>query len=284
MSDRVLKTKDDELKQANWKVKAIEEEVRCAEEKARAESSKHNRELIELYDRVSELIGDEDDQGDPPYMCKLNCPWVVNQATFLLAPRGFCLVLHDLYSHLWWKNAIAWKAPISMVSRSTLPPITIVTECDLMISARKATPMSTDRVKYLEEDETVSHDQHMCYLAAEVINPFATDQVITKEEYEALVSGPRFRCETCGRMARNSVNLCEPQKLGHNTDCASPDHDEHLCYLVAHAIAENEPLIDCGGWPTPVEFEGLVNEPKYKCKKCGRVANNEEDLCEPVSL
>ncbi len=117
MSDRVLKTKDDELKQANWKVKAIEEEVRCAEEKARAESSKHNRELIELYDRVSELIGDEDDQGDPPYMCKLNCPWVVNQATFLLAPRGFCLVLHDLYSHLWWKNAIAWKAPISMVIR-----------------------------------------------------------------------------------------------------------------------------------------------------------------------
>jgi len=32
------------------------------------------------------------------------------------------------------------------------------------------------------------------------------------------------------------------------------------------------------------KIKPLVNEPKFICKSCGRVANKEENLCQPVAL
>jgi hypothetical protein len=49
-------------------------------------------------------------------------------------------------------------------------------------------------------------------------------------------------------------------------------HHYHLCDL-----AEN-------GEITLEQMKALVKDPKFICKKCGRVANREENLCEPVPL
>ena len=49
-------------------------------------------------------------------------------------------------------------------------------------------------------------------------------------------------------------------------------HQKHLC-----ALAEQ-------GHITLDEMKKLIRDPKFICKKCGRVAAKEENLCEPVPL
>jgi len=51
-------------------------------------------------------------------------------------------------------------------------------------------------------------------------------------------------------------------------------HDEHLCYLVNMGYVENS-LND---------YKELVKGAKFVCKKCGRSANSDENLCRPVKL
>jgi hypothetical protein len=54
-----------------------------------------------------------------------------------------------------------------------------------------------------------------------------------------------------------------PQHLGHG---------EHLCHLVEDMGIN----ID--------EYKKLIKNPKFLCKKCGRVAARAENLCEPIKL
>jgi hypothetical protein len=49
-------------------------------------------------------------------------------------------------------------------------------------------------------------------------------------------------------------------------------HAKHLCYLAESG--------DC----TLEEIKALVKDAKFVCKKCGRAAAAEENLCEPVPL
>ena len=49
-------------------------------------------------------------------------------------------------------------------------------------------------------------------------------------------------------------------------------HKQHLCDL-----AERGEL-------TLDQIKALVKDPKFICRKCGRVANKAENLCEPVPL
>ncbi len=51
-------------------------------------------------------------------------------------------------------------------------------------------------------------------------------------------------------------------------------HEKHLCYLnnIGYQISNTK------------EYKGMVNDPKFLCKICGRVANKKESLCKPVKL
>ncbi|ADH84903.1 hypothetical protein [Desulfurivibrio alkaliphilus] len=35
---------------------------------------------------------------------------------------------------------------------------------------------------------------------------------------------------------------------------------------------------------SPEQYRELVNNPRFVCRKCGRVANREENLCRPTGL
>ncbi len=60
----------------------------------------------------------------------------------------------------------------------------------------------------------------------------------------------------------------------HNLQCKSPLHSKHLCYIISqgfHLSGERE-------------YKALIEDPQFKCEHCGRVANSDKNLCEPVEL
>jgi len=53
-----------------------------------------------------------------------------------------------------------------------------------------------------------------------------------------------------------------------------PYHEQHLCYL--HNLDFLKSNLD--------EWKKLVQEPKFVCRKCGRAAAKEKNLCKSVTL
>jgi hypothetical protein len=53
-----------------------------------------------------------------------------------------------------------------------------------------------------------------------------------------------------------------------------PMHDDHLCYLVNMGYIETS--LD--------DYRALVKNSKFMCKRCGRSANSDENLCRPVKI
>ena len=49
-------------------------------------------------------------------------------------------------------------------------------------------------------------------------------------------------------------------------------HGQHLCHLVEYGEA------------TLNDIKSLVRNSKWICRKCGRAANNMENVCEPIYL
>jgi hypothetical protein len=59
-----------------------------------------------------------------------------------------------------------------------------------------------------------------------------------------------------------------------NKECNGDEHSRHLCYFVSYGYhVEN-----------PEDYKALVEDPRYKCYLCGRVAHNAESLCMPKNL
>lgn len=60
------------------------------------------------------------------------------------------------------------------------------------------------------------------------------------------------------------------------TDAKMPHsgHDKHLCYLNNLDFQKSN----------PEEYKQLVINPQFMCQNCGRVADNEKNLCRPVKL
>ena len=63
----------------------------------------------------------------------------------------------------------------------------------------------------------------------------------------------------------------ENKNIENYASCKSPSHDHHLCYIVSQGFHLSD----------PDDYHSLVNDPKFECRNCGRVANNNENLCEP---
>ncbi len=57
--------------------------------------------------------------------------------------------------------------------------------------------------------------------------------------------------------------LYEPPHIGHS---------KHICDMVKKGVGDLN------------TYKGLVKNPKFICKKCGRAAAKEESLCEPAPL
>ena len=53
-----------------------------------------------------------------------------------------------------------------------------------------------------------------------------------------------------------------------------PGHNKHLCYLNNIGFQLNNPK----------EYKVLVNNGKFLCKVCGRVAANQKNICISVKL
>ncbi len=51
-------------------------------------------------------------------------------------------------------------------------------------------------------------------------------------------------------------------------------HSDHLCKLITQGMHQRN----------PEEYRGLVSDPQFVCKNCGRVANQKTRLCNPVAL
>jgi hypothetical protein len=58
------------------------------------------------------------------------------------------------------------------------------------------------------------------------------------------------------------------------TKMPHPEHNKHLCYLnnLGFQISNLK------------EYKALVQNGKFLCKNCGRVATSEKNLCKPVVL
>ena len=64
------------------------------------------------------------------------------------------------------------------------------------------------------------------------------------------------------------------ENVQHNPECRSELHDQHLCYFISQGLHLTE----------PEKYEAMVRDPEFKCDHCGRVAESDKNLCEPVSL
>ncbi len=64
------------------------------------------------------------------------------------------------------------------------------------------------------------------------------------------------------------------ETVKHNLECKSESHSRHLCYIISQGfhLSDEE------------EYKALLEDPKFKCQHCGRVANSEKNLCKPVKL
>lgn len=64
----------------------------------------------------------------------------------------------------------------------------------------------------------------------------------------------------------------EPLQL--DSECCTGVHTEHLCYMVSQGFHVSDER----------EYRDLVENARYKCRRCGRAAKRKFNLCVPVPL
>jgi hypothetical protein len=67
--------------------------------------------------------------------------------------------------------------------------------------------MAEENSTHDTECQSNSHTRHLCYIVSQGFH------LSDKQDYEALVKDPKFKCEHCGRVANSEKNLCRPVSL-----------------------------------------------------------------------
>jgi hypothetical protein len=57
-------------------------------------------------------------------------------------------------------------------------------------------------------------------------------------------------------------------------NCKSGLHHEHLCYIISQGFDQSDKQ----------EYDSLVENPKFRCEHCRRVANSDKNLCKPQQM
>jgi hypothetical protein len=82
--------------------------------------------------------------------------------------------------------------------------------------------------------------------------------------HERVVRGRELKIADCF----GGLRKMEEPRLPHS------GHNQHLCHLVDLGFQERRRK----------DYKKLVSEPKFVCKKCGRVAKDGRSLCNPRKL
>jgi hypothetical protein len=64
------------------------------------------------------------------------------------------------------------------------------------------------------------------------------------------------------------------EKPQHNLECDTDSHTEHLCYLMSQSFHLTEEQ----------DYKALIEDPKFRCRRCGRKAGSKKNLCMPAGL
>ena len=67
--------------------------------------------------------------------------------------------------------------------------------------------MAEKRIDQNSKCNSHEHTEHLCLLTDNYFHMENSD------EYRAMVKDVEFKCEFCGRSAKNALNLCYPVKL-----------------------------------------------------------------------
>ncbi|MFH1615678.1 MAG: hypothetical protein ABIG61_11430 [Planctomycetota bacterium] len=67
--------------------------------------------------------------------------------------------------------------------------------------------MAEQNIQHNTACRNPQHSRHLCYIVSQGFH------LSDKQEYEQLISDPKFRCRHCGKTAHSDKNLCEPVKI-----------------------------------------------------------------------
>jgi hypothetical protein len=71
--------------------------------------------------------------------------------------------------------------------------------------------------------------------------------------------------------------------MGNRRKMPHTGHEEHLCFLENIGYLRSQELLELG-IDAKEYYKGLVKGAKFICRKCGRAAANDQNLCEPEKL
>jgi hypothetical protein len=71
--------------------------------------------------------------------------------------------------------------------------------------------------------------------------------------------------------------------MQNKTKMPHPGHEDHLCFLENIGYLRSQELLEMGV-DAKEYYKTLVRDARFICKKCGRAARSDQNLCEPERL
>ena len=68
--------------------------------------------------------------------------------------------------------------------------------------------------------------------------------------------------------------MTQPGIVEHNEACTHDKHNEHLCHLQYEGYHYGH----------RAEYKALVQDAQFICRNCGRTAQRQGNLCDPIAL